>query len=271
MDHSQVMIRMNCGDSLVKLCLSLIVNMVKNEKLQIDQISKLPKNLVSSLLNTFSKRGLLTDDNIQFFLNENTRELELSECDKLSDKALEKISLCKYLRKIDLNSHSIQRTLITGQGISNLVKNCKFLTSILLRRCSLIDDECIDIIAKSCPKLKNLNIANCSLITDQSFVSLGKYCNNLESINFSGTKVTDNGVFYMFSKENVAKSIQEIHIAHCDLITDESIECILINCRRVKYLLFHECPKVTVASRIALEDYLNSSDQKVKHLTWTIY
>lgn len=75
----------------------------------------------------------------------------------------------------------------------------------------------------------------------------------------------------MFSKPNVAETIQEIHIAHCNLITDQSIECILMYCKRVKYFLFHSCPKVTPASRIALEDYMNSNNQKVKHLTWTIY
>ena len=40
----------------------------------------------------------------------------------------------------------------------------------------------------------------------------------------------------------------------------------------IKYLLFHSCPKTTDASRLALEDYMtNNSNQKVKHLTWTVY
>ncbi|RNA12084.1 hypothetical protein BpHYR1_009696, partial [Brachionus plicatilis] len=54
--------------------------------------------------------------------------------------------------------------------------------------------------------------------------------------------ITDDGVFLMFSKPNVAKTIQEVHVAHCDFISDQSIECILI------YL--------TPASRIALEDFM---------------
>ncbi|RNA12081.1 hypothetical protein BpHYR1_053764, partial [Brachionus plicatilis] len=69
--------------------------------------------------------------------------------------------------------------------------------------------------------------------------------------------ITDDGVFLMFSKPNVAKTIQEVHVAHCDFISDQSIECILI------YL--------TPASRIALEDFMRSNNQKVKHVTWTIY
>lgn len=44
---------------------------------------------------------------------------------------------------------------------------------------------------------------------------------------------------------NVSKTIEEVHLAHCDLITDESIECILLNSKQIKYLLFHCCPKIT--------------------------
>ena len=45
--------------------------------------------------------------------------------------------------------------------------------------------------------------------------------------------------------DNVTKTIEEIHIAHCDLITDAAIECILLNSTKIKYLLFHSCPRVT--------------------------
>ena len=76
----------------------------------------------------------------------------------------------------------------------------------------------------------------------------------------------------MFSHDSVYKSIEEVHIAGCDLITDESIECVLMNSDRIKYLLFHSCPKLTDASRIALNDYMVKHQvQKIKHLTWTVY
>ncbi len=44
---------------------------------------------------------------------------------------------------------------------------------------------------------------------------------------------------------HVSLKIEEIHIAHCNSITDESIECILLNSKKIKYLLFHSCPNVT--------------------------
>ena len=46
----------------------------------------------------------------------------------------------------------------------------------------------------------------------------------------------------------------------------------LSNSKLIKYLLFHCCPKMTDASRLALEDYMtNNSNQRFQHLTWTIY
>ncbi len=67
--------------------------------------------------------------------------------------------------------------------------NCRNLHTILLRRCVLVDDKCIETIVNSCPRLAYLNIGNCPLITDKSLISLGKGCNNLKSVNFTATKV----------------------------------------------------------------------------------
>ncbi len=130
--------------------------------------------------------------NLNFFkklLKDQTKVLELSECDKLSDVALEKISKCRSLTKIDLNSNALPRTGITSEGVANLARNCKHLQALLLRRCVNIDDACIDVIAKSCPMLRALNVANCPLVTDQALISLGKHCKVLKSINVSATKV----------------------------------------------------------------------------------
>ena len=170
--------------------------------------------------------------------------LELSECDKITDFSLEKMSACKNLGKLDLNSNAVARTRISSIGISNLVKSCRYLQHILLRRCVNVDDVCVNTIALSCPRLTSLNLGNCPLVTDKSLVALGNQCKCLKSINLTQTKVSDEGVFQLMS-ESVTKTIEEIHIAHCDQITDEAIECILLKSKCIKYLLFHCCPKTT--------------------------
>ncbi len=45
--------------------------------------------------------------------------------------------------------------------------------------------------------------------------------------------------------DNVSATIEELHIGNCKELTDESIEAILIKSKRIKFLLFHDCPKLT--------------------------
>jgi hypothetical protein len=97
--------------------LNILVDSIKSNLINVDELKSLPKNLLKIVLNTFSKRGLLTDQNIDIFLNEQIKVLELSECSKISDIALDKVSICKYLAKLDLNSNSVIRDLITSDGI----------------------------------------------------------------------------------------------------------------------------------------------------------
>ncbi|RMZ94133.1 AMN1 -like protein, partial [Brachionus plicatilis] len=196
MESRQVLMRISCDQTLVNICLGYVANMIKNGTIGFDMLAHLPKNLLASLLNTFSKRGYLTDSNIELFVSENTRELDLSECDQLTDKGLLKILKCKNLKKIDLDSRSIPRISITATGIDLLAQNCRYLNSILLARCSMINDECIETIARCCPKVRLLSVAYCPLISDKTLVALGNYCNELESIRLNGTKVCSDSNFF---------------------------------------------------------------------------
>jgi EIN3-binding F-box protein len=84
-----------------------------------------------------------------------------------------------------------------------MAKSCRNLHTILLRRCVLVDDKCIETIVNNCQRLAYLNLGNCPLITDKSLESLGKCCNNLKSVNFTATKVlyiniyNNNLLFYV--------------------------------------------------------------------------
>jgi EIN3-binding F-box protein len=170
--------------------------------------------------------------------------LELAECLQLTSIGLFEISICKCLRTLDLNSHHISRPLVTSAAISHLSKSCQHLQTVLLSRCISIDDECVEELAKNCRFLANLNLGGCPLIGDKSLMALGKYCHNLRSIYVSRTNISDEGVFGLMTT-NVAEGIEEIHMAHCDHVTDEAIECILLKSKSVKYLMFHCCKRTT--------------------------
>ena len=50
------------------------------------------------------------------FVNERTKCIELSECLKITNNGLSKLTVCKYLNKLDLNSNSIERPAISSEG-----------------------------------------------------------------------------------------------------------------------------------------------------------
>jgi hypothetical protein len=152
-----------------------------------------------------------------------------------------------------------------------LVESCHYLQHIFLRRCININDECIEKIALNCSNLSSINLGYCSMITDASLIALGKHCHRLKSINLTATNITDEGVIGLVTQGTVI-NLQEVHLSRCNYITDEAIECVLMNCKNIKYLLFTNCPKTTDASRFAIEEYmLNSTNKKMEQVTWTIY
>jgi hypothetical protein len=60
---SQYLIAYNQSDSLLNRSLNTIIN--NFELLELKQLSKLPCNILSKLLKVLSKRGHITDENIQ--------------------------------------------------------------------------------------------------------------------------------------------------------------------------------------------------------------
>ncbi|XP_078000622.1 protein AMN1 homolog [Glandiceps talaboti] len=234
----------------------------------ISQLETLPPNVKDRVLNIMSKRGLLTDDNISKVIHDKVRELDLSECD-MTDDGLLVVSLCKQLRKVDLNAAKQNRTSISTAGVQYIARGCPILHTVYLRRCLNVTDEAIITLAECCRQLMRLNIGGCNQITDLSLAALGRHSRMLRSINFSRTKVTDDGVVSLVTG-CCKQSLVEVHMSHCIRLTDESVEAVMECCPRVSILLFDGCPCITERSREALEE-LKSPDCKMKQVTWTIY
>ncbi|XP_039253367.2 protein AMN1 homolog [Styela clava] len=241
-----------------------------NLNLYNEDIKLLPPSIKSKLLYILSKRGILSDANIEFCLHARLKEIDLSESD-VTDEALATISkTCINLVKIDLNSAKESRKTISNDGIIKIARSCRWIQVFYLRRCLNIGDEAVVQIAVNCKSIKHLNLGGCSGVSDRSLQALAENCPNLESLNVSSTKVSDNGVFQI-CKGKCCNTLTEFHMALCHNITDEAIECIIEYCRKIRILIFHGCPKITENSRIALEELLARECSNVKQLTWTVY
>ncbi|XP_013416758.1 protein AMN1 homolog [Lingula anatina] len=245
-----------------------VLSMVGHLSDYLEALDGLPPNLKDKLLHLMSKRGLITDGNIQKVVHSGVRMLDLSESD-VTDQGLQYVRKCKDLKKIDLNSAKQSRTNISSEGIISVVTSCRQLQIIYLRRCLNVSDDAVIAISQQCPQLRQLNIGGCHLITDKSLQALGENSRFLKSVNFSKTRVTDEGVISLATGVCSA-TLKEIHMDGCVQLTDEAVEAVTNFCPAIDILLFHGCPHITDRARQAIED-LSQHDAHLKQVTWTIY
>ncbi|XP_071494484.1 protein AMN1 homolog [Diadema antillarum] len=245
-----------------------LLSVIKQLPCFISQLDNMPVNIKDKLLHLMSKRGLITDANVSKVVHKRTRILDLSESE-VSDRALQRIGVCRNLRKIDLNSSKGERAEITSEGIHALARSCPLLSVAYLRRCVNITDEAVVTLAQSCRQLVELNLGGCPRLTDESLLAIGQNCRTLRSLNVSKTQVTDEGIISLCM--GVCKqSLMELHLNNCVLLTDESVEAVVNFCPRIAILLFHGCPLITDQSRQALE-MVQGQGSKMRQVTWTIY
>ncbi|KAM8973044.1 protein AMN1 homolog [Pelodytes ibericus] len=258
---------MNCGEvePLIDKCL---VCMTKSIWRYETDIGPLPPNLKDKLINLLCMQGSITDSNISQVLHPSVRNLDLRDC-TVSDRALQLISQCKQLKKINLNSFKgEERTSITSEGIKAVALSCSYLFEVSLKRCCNLTDVGVIALALNCPNLQILNLSGCSAISNESLQALGQNCFLLHSVDFSATPVTDIGVLALVSGR-CSQTLKEVHMDRCVNLTDESVEAVLTRCPRMYILLFHGCPLITDRSREALEEVVGPN--KLKQVTWTVY
>lgn len=244
------------------------MSVIKELPVYLSQLDNLPINVKDRLLHLMSKRGLLTDTNVAKVVHKRTRILDLSESE-VSDRALQRIPVCRNLRKIDLNSSKGERTEITNEGIQALAASCPLLSIVYLRRCANIEDSATIALAQSCRQLMELNLGGCVRLTDASLLAIGQNCRLLRSLNISRTKVTDAGIFSLCNGV-CCQSLTELHMNNCIHLSDEAVEGVVTFCPKMTILLFHGCPCITERSREALE-MLQGVGSKMRQVTWTIY
>lgn len=228
-----------------------------------------PSPIKHACLHLMSKRGSITDSNIEKLVYDKLAVLDLS-MSQVTDACLFKLSRCRNLRKLDLNSAKESNGAITSAGVTSMSRACPFLQVLYLRRCVNLTDDGVVSVSENCPALAELNCGGCSRLTDVSLEALGQNSPHLKSVNFSNARVTDSGVFSLVSGR-CSSTLKEIHMNGCDRLTDEAVEAIVQYCPQISILLFHGCPRTTENARIALEELMNGSSSRVRQVTWTVY
>lgn len=125
-------------------------------------------------------------DSSMTWIAEGCKELELldlQDTKSITDASLSYLSAgCTRLKTLRLTScHSIGNT-----GLENfLPSGGRFLTSLDLTDCSLINDKGALCIAENCTKIVDLNIFGVPHITDHGISKIAARCIKLTSLNFS--------------------------------------------------------------------------------------
>ncbi|CAL1527185.1 unnamed protein product [Lymnaea stagnalis] len=253
--------------SLFQTSTSAVIRHLSNYE---DSLWDTPASIKQALLRLMSKRGLITDQNIDKVLHSRLLSLDLSSS-KVTDQCLFKLSRMKQLFKIDLNSFKVPNETITSAGIISLSESCPNLQIVYLRRNVNLTDEAVLALSRNCPRLCELNVGGCLLLTDNSLVALGENSHYLRSLNITLTQVSDSGI-HSLCQGCCSKVITEIDISGCGNLTDDSVEMLLMLCPKIRILLFERCPSITENSRLALNERLISTHgAKMKQVSWTVY
>ena len=141
--------------------------------------------------------------------------IKVESLDRITDEGFFNISsCCPLLRVVDLMSvHNV-----TFKSIANLVHNCSGLTDLNLVSIGLTDDVLKDM-AKSCTGLEVLSIAprrNEHLISDRGVLEIAKRCSRLRELHIGRVDLTDEGLKTL----GVLTDLNHIEIFKCEMISE---------------------------------------------------
>jgi hypothetical protein len=107
------------------------------------------------------------------------KELDLTHCSEISDKAL--VTISEHCPKLEMLSLT-RCGKITSKGVEKIASQCPMLRYLNLDWCFGVRDNAIQALAFSCPLLETLVLQHCH-IGDSGLKSLAGCCPNLQSLD----------------------------------------------------------------------------------------
>ena len=167
------------------------------------------------------------------------QSLNIDFCKKITDAGVVLIvENCSNLQSLSLDS-----SLITDIGLGFLATRCSNLQYLHLALCDKITDIGVGLIAAGCSNLQFLQLGYCNKITDTGLELIAAGCSNLQHLQLGYCdKITDIGVGFI--AENCSK-LQFLGLALCDKITDIGVGFIAAGCSTLQHLHLYGCNKIT--------------------------
>lgn len=145
------------------------------------------------------------------------KELDLSSCDWITPKILEKIhALCP-----NLSSLSLAGNLSLDYNCWAILKEFSKLTKLDLSFCDQIGDSELSLILQACRGITVLHLNQCRNLSNQAFFELGKNAPNLLELDASRTHIGDSGLLDLLSH---CESLRAVKVVRCSDLSEKGIK-----------------------------------------------
>lgn len=201
-------------------------------------------------------------------------QMDLSDCNQISDRTLFNLSKCSKLRCLKVLGNKAQ---ISDNGVCTLVSTCSDLRVLELVGCD-ISDKSVRYISTSCPYIKRLSLAFCKKVTDAAFqFDSAIFDSTGQDIPFPGIPVHlenegtwrrsthfgsptnsslsgswgSRGGFQVKAQSNFY-NLQHLDLTRCLNVGDKTLEKLAIYCPNLKVLYLSACEEVSDAGILHL-------------------
>ncbi|CAI9736100.1 F-box/LRR-repeat LRR-repeat 17-like [Octopus vulgaris] len=151
----------------------------------------------------------------------------------LSDEILDKItSYSNHVVHLDISN-----TMgFSPEGISSVLKKCRWLSFLSLKGCCSLPDSTIQLIAENQHDLEQLYLDDCFCVTNPTIVKIFHNCPRITHLSF-GWHLNAETVDTM---ANYCTRLKLINLSHCDAV--DSLARMLQNCKQLENVNLSDCP-----------------------------
>ncbi|QIW94887.1 hypothetical protein AMS68_000405 [Peltaster fructicola] len=168
------------------------------------------------------------------------RILDLSDCNEITDKGVEKIiQICPRLRNLIL----AKCRQLTDRAVFAITRLGKNLHYIHLGHCGHITDASVKALANACNRIRYIDLACCSNLTDDSITRLAGLpkLKRIGLVKCAG--ITDRSIYSLAMGEvrngrrvNGVNVLERVHLSYCTHLTLDGIHMLLIHCPKLTHL-----------------------------------
>ncbi|XP_031485844.1 F-box/LRR-repeat protein 3-like [Nymphaea colorata] len=141
------------------------------------------------------------------------RELDLYRCAGIGDDGLAAlVTGCKNLKRINI----CYCTEITDAGLKH-IGSLDELWELEMRGLTRVTCLGMALMARGCTRLAQLDIKRCYAINDLGIWALARHAINLRQVNISYCRISDGGLYLLFSELKCLQDVKMLHLTRVSL------------------------------------------------------